>query len=115
MLTSTMNDTVILDSGCTRNFLSSTAPCTGNQAAYIPLSVNMPNGTSIQLSHTFDLLLTDLPPHSRKAHVLPGLVHNSLISVGQLCDNGCNIKFNKETVSVMNNGKCVTIGSRDPH
>jgi hypothetical protein len=88
MLTATADDTEILDSRCTSNFLSATPPWTSKQAAHIPLSVNTPNGTSIQSSHTCDLLLTDLPPQERKAHLLPGLVHNSLISVRQLCDNG---------------------------
>jgi hypothetical protein len=74
----------------------------------------MPNGTTIQSSHTCALLLADLPPHARKAHILPGLVHNSLISVGQLCDNGCNITFTQEHVMVSKNGKCVMYGSRDP-
>jgi hypothetical protein len=114
MLTATTDDTAILDSVCTSNLLSATAPCTSKQAAHIPLIVNMPNGTSIQSSHTCDLLLTDLPPQARKAHVLPGIVHNSLLSVGQLCDNGCDITFNKDIVSVMKNGKCVMLGARDP-
>jgi hypothetical protein len=115
MLTATMYDTAILDSGCTSNFLSATAPCTSKQAAHIPPSVNMPNGAPIQLSQTCDLLLTDLPPQTRKAHIFPCLVHNSLIYVGQLCDNGCDVTFSKETVSVMNNGKCVMVGAHDPH
>jgi hypothetical protein len=115
MLTATTDDTAILDSGCTRNFLSATEPCTSKQASYIPLSVNMHNGTSIQKSHTCDLLLTDLPLQKRKAHILPGLVHNSLISVAKLYDNGCNFTFNKNTVSVMNNKKCAMTGARDPH
>jgi hypothetical protein len=74
----------------------------------------MPNGTMIQSSHTCDLLLTDLPPQERKAHILPGLVHNSLISVGQLCDNGCSITFTQEQVTASKNGKCVMYGSQDP-
>jgi hypothetical protein len=110
----TTNDTAILDSGCTGNFLSATAPCSNKQAAHIPLNVNMPNGTTIQSSHTCDLLLTDLPPQARKAHTLPGFVHNSLISVGQLCDNGCNVTFTQEQVTVSKKGKCVMYGSRDP-
>jgi hypothetical protein len=69
MLTSTTDDTAILDSGRTRHFLSATAPCTSKQAAHIPLSVNMHNGTSIQSSHACALLLTDLPQQARKAHV----------------------------------------------
>jgi hypothetical protein len=110
----TTNDTAILDSGCTIIFLSVTAPCSDKQAAHVPLNVNMPNGTTIQLSHTCNLLLTDLPLQARQAHILPGLVHNSLTSVGQLCDNGCSVTFTQEQVTVSKNGKCVIYGSRDP-
>jgi hypothetical protein len=42
------DDTAILDSGCTSNFLSAAAPCSDKQAAHVPLNVNMPNGTTIQ-------------------------------------------------------------------
>jgi hypothetical protein len=45
------NDKATLDSGCTSNFLSATAPCNNKQEAHLPLSVNMPNGTTIQSSH----------------------------------------------------------------
>jgi hypothetical protein len=110
----TTNDTVILDSGCTSNFLSATAPCSNKQEAHVPLSGSMPNGTTIQSSHTCDLLLADLPPQARKAHILPGLVLNSLISVGQLCDNGCNVTFTQAQVTVSKNGECVMYGYRDP-
>jgi hypothetical protein len=74
----------------------------------------MPNGTTIQSSHTCNLLLTELPPQARQAHVFPGLVRNSLISVGQLCDNGCSVTFTKDQVTVSKNKKCVMYGSRDP-
>jgi hypothetical protein len=110
----TTNDRAILDSGCTSNFLSATAPCSDKQSVHLPLNVNMPNGTMIQSSHTCKLLLTDLPPQERQAHILPGLGHNSLISVGKLCDNGCSVTFTQEQVTVSRNGKCVMYGSRDP-
>jgi hypothetical protein len=73
----------------------------------------MPNGTMIQSSHTCEVLLADLPPQTRKAPILPGRVHNS-IYVGQLCDNGCNITFTQEQVTVSRDEKCVMYGSRDP-
>jgi hypothetical protein len=107
----TTHDTAILDSRFTSNFLSATAPCSDKQAAQVTLNVNMHNCTTIQSSHTCELLLTDLPPQARKAHILPGLVHNSLISVGQLCDNGCNVTFTQEQATVSKNGKCVMYGS----
>jgi hypothetical protein len=84
------------------------------QAAHTPLNVNMPNGTTIQLSHTCNLLLTDLPHQARQAHILPGLVHSPLISAGQLCDNECSVTFTQDLVTVSRNGKDVMYGSRDP-
>jgi hypothetical protein len=74
----------------------------------------MPNGTTIQSSHTCNLLLTDLPHQARQADILPGLVHNSHISVGQLCDNACSVTFTQDQVSVSGNGKHVMYGCRDP-
>jgi hypothetical protein len=97
-----------------QQFLSAAAPCSDKQAAHITLNVNIPNGTTIQSSHTCNLLLTDLPNQARQAHILPGLVHNSLISVGQLCDNGCSVTFAQDQVTVSKNEKCVMYGSRDP-
>jgi hypothetical protein len=110
----TKNATAILDSWCTSNFLSAAAPCSDKQAAHILLNFNIPNGTIIQSSHTCNLLLPDLPPQARQAHILPGLVHNSLISVGQLCHNGCSVTFTQDQVTVSINEKCVAYGSRDP-
>jgi hypothetical protein len=94
--------------------LSAAAPCSDKQAAHVPLKVNMPNGTTIQSSHTCSLLLTDLPQQARQAHILPRLVHNSLISVGQLCNNKCSVTFTQDQVTVSRNGKNVMNGSRDP-
>jgi hypothetical protein len=110
----TTNDTAILDSGYTSNFLSSTAPCNNKQEAHVPFSVNIPNGTTIQSSHTCDLLLAYLSPQAGNAHILPGLVHNSLISVGKLYNNGSDVTFTQEQVTVSRDGKCVMYGSRHP-
>jgi hypothetical protein len=74
----------------------------------------MPNCTTIQSSQPCNLLLTDLPHQARQAHILPGLVHNSLIFVGKLCDNECSVTFTQESVTVSRNGKDVMYGSRDP-
>jgi hypothetical protein len=94
--------------------MSDAAPCSDKQAAHVPLNVNMPNGTKIQPSHTCNLLLTDLPHQVQQAHILPGLVHNSLISVGQLFDNQCSVTFTHDKVTVSSEGKEVMYGSRDP-
>jgi hypothetical protein len=94
--------------------LSVAAPCSDKQAAHVPFNVNMPNGMTIQSSHTCNVLLTDLPHQARQAHILPGLVHSSLISVGQLCDNECSVTFTQDQVTVSRNRKEVMYGSQDP-
>jgi hypothetical protein len=76
--------------------------------------MNMPNGKTIHSSHTCNFLLTGLSPQARQACILPGLVHNSLISVGQLCDYGCGITLTHDQVTVNKNKECVMRGSRDP-
>jgi hypothetical protein len=75
----------------------------------------MPNGTSIQSSQTSDLLLSALPHQARKSHIFTRLVQNSLISVGQLYNSGCDVTFTREKVGVTNNGQCVMSGQRDPN
>jgi hypothetical protein len=74
----------------------------------------MPNDKTIQSTHTCNLLLTDLPHQARQAHILPGFVHNSLISVGQLCDNEYSVTFTHNQVTVSRKGKEVMYRSRDP-
>jgi hypothetical protein len=76
--------------------------------------MNMPNGTTIQSPHTCNLLITDLTYQAWQARILPGLVHNSLILVGQLCDNEYSVTFTQDQVTVSRNGKYVMYGSRDP-
>jgi hypothetical protein len=74
----------------------------------------MPNGTTIKSSHTFNLFLPGLSPQARHAHILPGLVHNSLITVGKLCDSGCTVTFTHDQVTITKNKECVMRRSRDP-
>ena len=49
--------------------------------------------------------LPDLPIAARNGHIIPGLASNSLISVVVLCNAGCEVTFNKYSVTVKYNGK----------
>jgi hypothetical protein len=97
-----------------QDFFVSNSTMHRQKAAHIPLNINMSNGMLIHSPHTSDLVLTTLPPQE-KTHILPALVHNSFVSVGQLCDSGCDITVTKEQVTVSKDGKCVMLGSQDPH
>jgi hypothetical protein len=44
----------------------------------------------------------ELNAAASKAHVFPGMAHHSLLSVGQLCDEGYIVTFQQDTVTICN-------------
>ena len=44
---------------------------------------------------------------SREVQVLPGLAHRSVISIGKLCDAGCEANWNQHTMAVTKDDKIV--------
>jgi hypothetical protein len=91
-----------VDSGCTGHFLLVTAPCLNKVKSRNPLTVRLPNGATMESSHTADLDIPELNVAASKAHVSPGMAHHSLLSVGQLCDEGYIVTFRQDTVTICN-------------
>jgi hypothetical protein len=108
------HQTAILDSGCTRHFILVTDPCLNKVISRNPLMVRLPNGATMESSHTADLDTPECNAAKSKAHVFPGMSHHSLLSVGQLCDEGYIVTFQQDTVTVCNsdNSKLLS-GPRD--
>ena len=78
------------------------------------IHVTMPNLQTIQATHTCQLDLPGLPPGARLAHKFPHLAY-PLISIGQLCDNGCNATFDAKMVHIYHDNLIILSGNRDPH
>ena len=81
------------------------------------LRVGLPNGTSIQATHT-GLLPADgpLPPLSTDAlHVslFPGLASKALISIGQFFEDGYSAIFTSHTVRLVKNNASTVISHRN--
>ena len=57
--------------------------------------------------------MDNTPKNARKAHKFPMLTANSLISVAQLCDAGCEVTFYHEKVIVTKDSKEIAEGYRD--
>jgi hypothetical protein len=64
--------------------------------------VRLPNGATMESSHTADLDIPELNAAASKAHVSPGMAHHSLLLVGQLCDEGYIFTFEQETFTICN-------------
>ena len=56
--------------------------------------------TILQSTHSGYLPLQSLSSTATKAHILPGLNRNSLLSLGQLADDGCMILLNNKYMHV---------------
>ena len=77
-----------------------------------PITIQLPNGDRVMSTHEAELNLPMLLPAARHVHLVPGLHECSLLSIGQLCDAGYQVIFNRDTMSVLLHGKRVLQGAR---
>ena len=108
----------VLDSGCTSTLITKHTPCRDKTPTTNGLRVSIPNGQIMQASHTATLHLPHLPvplnSSARAATVQPDLC-KSLVSLGQLCDHGCDyVLLDRQYASVIKDGVTTVIGLRDP-
>ena len=84
---------LIADTGCSAHYIQVTGPVTDIQPACNPISVVLPDGTTMISTHTASLPIPSLPYAARSCHLFPSLATGSLLSIGQLCDHGCTALF----------------------
>jgi hypothetical protein len=87
--------------------------CINKQPTTDGVHVALPNRQTIQAAHTCDLNQPQLQPGARTAHKFPQLAH-ALLSIGQLCNNGCTATFTAKEVRVTAQNGLVLRGIRDP-
>jgi hypothetical protein len=110
----TPHETAIVESGCTDHFLLVNAPCLNKVKSQTPLMVRLPNGTTMESSHTAELNSPHLNAAASIAHVSPGMANHYLLSVGQLCNEGYIFTFKNALVTVCNSQKFqIMSGPRD--
>jgi hypothetical protein len=60
-----------VDSGCTDHFLLVNAPCLNKVKSRTPLTVRLPDGATMEYSHTAELDIPKFIAAASKAHVFP--------------------------------------------
>jgi hypothetical protein len=73
------HETAIVDSGCT---------CLNKFKSQNMLTVRLPNGATMESIHTASLDIPELNKSASMAHIFLGMANHSLLSVGQLCNEG---------------------------
>jgi hypothetical protein len=111
--TPTHKHIAIVYSGFTGHYGMVTAPITNKKVATMPIQVTLPDGASIKSSHTWNLILPQLPETAKKVHVIPGLSTSSLLYVGQLVDADCSITFDKTKVQILHKKAKILEGQRN--
>ena len=81
--------------------------------ATTPISVNLPNGTKITNKYETHLPLPHLPKTACLARIFNELSSVSLISIGQLCNAGCQATFDKNSVTITLNDTTILKGHRN--
>ena len=114
---------MVLDSGATSSFVrpEEGLPITGTSSK----TVRLPDGSTIQATHTTMLPFDSIADKARKADVLPSLHPNSLVSIGKLADADYTTIFHprgdgvtihaKNTFRIKTYSKPVLQGWRDPN
>jgi hypothetical protein len=108
------HETAIVDSGCTGHFMLVNAPCLSKVKSQNPLTVRLPNGATMESSHTAELNIPELNAAASIAHVLPGMANHYLLYVGQLCNEGYIVTFKNASVTIRDSQELqILSGARD--
>ena len=73
----------------------------------------LPNNTRIRPSAQGHLPFHGFSNSATKATIFPGLTNESLLSIGQFCDDNCIAIFTKQNVYIMKNEKILLQGKRN--
>ena len=95
---------MLADSGCTGHYLQ---PALSDllQPADAPLiTITMPNGTRLTSTGACSIPLPAVSEPAKLGHIVPGLATSSLLSIGKLCDDGCQATFTASGVTISKNG-----------
>ena len=91
-------DLGISDEGATGHFLQPGAPAINIIQTKNPISISQPDGGKLESTHECEIDNPQLPHAARKAHIVPGLAHTSLVSIKMLIDEGFFVTYGENVL-----------------
>ena len=101
------------DSGATSHFICEGAHVTNKRPATEPITITLPDGATLQSTHTCNVDIPWLKHEATTAHVVPGLAHASLLSTAKFCDAGYTVVFDTANCNIYDRPTLVLMGERD--
>jgi hypothetical protein len=96
------HERAIIGSGCTGHLLLVNAPCLNKFKSQNPLTVRLPNGATMDSTHKSSLDIPELNKAASMAYIFLVMANQSLLSVGQLCNEGYYVTFRIDAVTIYN-------------
>lgn len=81
--------------------------------AVTPIQVSMPDEAIIQSTHTCNLDIPNLPTEATEGHLFPEMGPVALLSIGKLCDAGCEAIFREHECTITFMGDTILTGTRN--
>ena len=75
--------------------------------------VYLPDNTTLQTQYSGNIPLANVSQQGTNAHVLPNLHSASLLSMGQLCDDGCTVFLTQHNITIKKDNNIVLQGPRN--
>jgi hypothetical protein len=103
----------ITDTGATSIFIMEGVKVANKHVAVKPLTIHLPDGKKILLTHICDINIPGLPT-VLTGHIVLSLAITSLIGIQPLCKAGCKVVFCNKKCDVIFKGKVILCGYKDP-
>jgi hypothetical protein len=101
------------DTGATSIFVMEGTPVQNLWPAIHPLTKKLPDGSKVKSTHMCNITIPGLRT-VLVGHVVLKLSIASLIGIRVLCNAGCKVVFTKTSCDVINDGKTILRGNKDP-
>ena len=110
-LATTQTITAVADTRSTGHYFTVTTPLENLQRQQHPVKITLPDESTIKSTHVGEILIPQIPRQARVAYHFPDLGKDtSLLSIGQLCDHGCEAHFSQHEVVITHNNHIILRG-----
>ncbi len=103
----------VADTRATLVFVLKGTPMRNIWPATNPLTISLPNGKVVKMTHVSNFKLPGLPT-ILEGHIVPDLAVASLVGIRILCKAGCIVIFTKTACYIMYGDNVILTGYKDP-
>jgi hypothetical protein len=107
------DNSALSDSGASSHFIVDGANVINKQIDSNPITITLPDGATLQSTHTCNVNIPWLRDAATRARIVPGLAHSSLLSTASFCDAGYTVTFDAQVCQIFDGEELVLEGGRD--